>query len=108
MKSIENFKIASITYPGTQVKPYYKYPENALYVRLYGVTLDQLKELATEYKFGGHVVTPTQTAVPERSRITQASDKLIEWRLTYNGEVYSLISRLSKILKQDYSYTLKQ
>lgn len=106
MKPIENFKIASITYSGTQV-PYCKYPENALYVRLYGVTLNQLMELATAYEFGEHVVTSTQTAVPGRSMITQASDNLIEWRLTYNSQVHSLISRLSKILKQDASYALK-
>lgn len=100
MKSIEGFKITSITYPEAQVKSYYKYPENALYVHLYGVTLSQLTELTTEYEFGKGSVTPTQTTIPKRSKITKIGNGLIEWRLTYNGEVHNLVSQLLKVFKQ--------
>lgn len=77
-------------------KNYYK--PTKLYVRLVGVSIDDLKKLSTLYAYGKNV-KPFIGSIPAYKNIMKNTNNGVLWALYSNVTVTNLVNELKNILK---------
>ena len=77
-----------------------------LFVKLVGVSKDQLVKLSTTFYYCKEVV-PFEGSIPALSNIVKSNDQEIVWKFSTNSQVTKLVKTLLRVINQDMSYVLK-
>ena len=77
-----------------------------LFVKLVGVSKDQLVKLSTTFYYCKEVV-PFEGSILALSNIVKSNDQEIVWKFSTNSQVTKLVKTLLRVINQDTSYVLK-
>ena len=77
-----------------------------LFVKMVGVSKNQLMELSTAFYYCKEVV-PFEDSIPALSNIIKSNDQEIVWKFNANSQVTKLVQTLIRVINQDTSYILK-